>query len=59
MGKSAEQASNDIIAGNGRVLKAFMFIVGLYLFKNIYNVNDFFSFFLLKHYFATFDGGFL
>ena len=34
----ADQTGNDIIAGNGRVLKAYMFIGWLYL----YNVNDFY-----------------
>ena len=37
-----KKTSNDIIAGNGRVLKAYMFIVGSYLFKKIFNGNDFF-----------------
>ena len=37
--------SNDIIAGNGRVLNFYLFIVWLYLFKKIYNVNNFFFFF--------------
>ena len=41
---TAKITSNDIIAGNGRVLKFYLFIVWLYLFKKIYNVNDFFSF---------------
>ena len=48
---------HDIIAGNGRVLKAYMFIVWLYLFKNICNVDEFFLSFLLMHYIATFNGG--
>ena len=30
-----EKKHNDIIAGNGRILKVYMFIVWLYLFKNI------------------------
>ena len=30
-----ERTSNDIIAGNGTVPKAFMFTVWFYLFKNI------------------------
>ena len=46
--------SNDIIAGNGRVLKVYMFIVWLYLFKKI---KMLIYFFLLMHYIATFDGG--
>ena len=39
-----------IIAGNGRVLKAYMFIMWLYLFKKIFNVNIF-SFFLFLFWF--------
>ena len=34
-----EITSNDIIAGNGRALKVYMFTVWLYLFKKIYNVK--------------------
>ena len=41
---SSDEASNGIIARNGRVLKAYMFIVWLYLFKKIHGVNDFFLF---------------
>ena len=29
----SKEASNDIIAGNGRVLKAYIFIVWLYFFE--------------------------
>ena len=46
--------SNDIITGNGRFLKNFMFIVQLYLFKEIYHVNIFF-FFLLMNCIATYN----
>ena len=46
---SRQFTSNDVIAGNGRILKFYMFIVQLYLFKEIYHVNVFF-FFLLMHY---------
>ena len=42
--RSATKTSNNIIAGNGRLLKCYMFYVWLYLFRKIYNVNDFFSF---------------
>ena len=39
------ETSNDIIAKNGKVLKAYMFIVWLYLFeKNIYCNYDFLFF---------------
>ena len=41
-----------IIAGNGRVLKAYMFIMWLYLFKKKFNVNIF-SFFLFLFWFIT------
>ena len=34
--KDLEQTSNDTIAGNGRVLKFYVFIVWLYLFLKIY-----------------------
>ena len=51
--------SNDIIAGNGRVLIAYMFIMWLYLLKKIFNVNIFFllSFFVLIYHSAKFDVG--
>ena len=35
--------SNDIIVGNGRVLKAYMYIMGKHLFEK-YNANTFFLF---------------
>ena len=45
-----EETSNDIIAGNGRDLKLYLFIVWLYLLKKyIFNVNDFFFFLLMHH----------
>ena len=36
------RTSNDIIAGNCRVLKAYMVSMWIYLFKKIYNFNIFF-----------------
>ena len=55
--KSPARTSNHIIAGNGRVLKLYLFIVWLCLFKKIYNVYDFYSLYLLMHYSATFNAG--
>ena len=40
-----KKTSNDIIAGNGRILKVYIFIVQLYLCKKIYHVSMFFLFF--------------
>ena len=37
------KTNNDIIAENGKVLKAYMFIVWLYLFKK-FKLNEFFFF---------------
>ena len=34
-----DEASNEIIAGNGRIPKVYMFIVQLYLCKEIYHVE--------------------
>ena len=45
------KTSNDIIEGNGRILKVYKFIVRLNLFKKIYYVNIFY-FFLLMYYIA-------
>ena len=42
---SPPQTSNAITAGNGRVFKAYIYIMWLYLFKRIYNVKNFFFFF--------------
>ena len=53
-----EIKSNDIIAGNGRVLKFYLFILWLYL-KNIYLMLMIFFFFLLMHHNVAFNARFL
>ena len=44
---SRQKNKQLIIAWNGRILKVYIFIVQLYLFKEIYHVNIFFFFLLM------------
>ena len=51
--------SNDIIAGNGRVLKVYVFIMWLNRFAKLVHVNSFFCYFLLMYHIATPTIGYL
>ena len=51
--------SNDNIAGNGSVLKVYMFIMWLNRFAKLVDVNSFFCCFLLMYHIATSNIGYL
>ena len=51
--------ANYIIAGNGRDLKVYMFIMWLIGFAKLVNVNSFFCCFLLMYHSATPTSGYL
>ena len=48
---------SDIIAGNGSVLKNYMFVKWLYIFKTLY-IDIYFFCFLLMYHIATFNFGY-